>query len=163
LLLVSSYIVFNRASGENSPARVLEVGRTSVFTFLLLASSVTFWLAERALRKSSQNGFLFWLGLTLVLGTAFLINQGAEYAGLLHNGVTVSSSLFGSTFFTVTGFHGLHVFGGLVVLAIMFFLGKSGRLTSGRTDTFGAIGYYWHFVDVVWIVVFSVIYLRVLA
>jgi heme/copper-type cytochrome/quinol oxidase subunit 3 len=163
LLLVSSYIVFNRASGENSPAHMLEVGRTGVFTFLLLASSVTFWLAERALRKSNQNGCLFWLGLTLVLGTTFLLNQGAEYAGLIHNGVTISSSLFGSTFFTVTGFHGLHVFGGLVVLAIMFFLGKSGRLTSSRTEIFGAIGYYWHFVDVVWIVVFSVIYLRVLA
>ncbi|MGA2232174.1 MAG: cytochrome c oxidase subunit 3, partial [Tepidisphaeraceae bacterium] len=163
LLLVSSYIVFNRASGENSPAHVLDVSRTGVFTFLLLASSVTLWRAEHALRNSNRQAFVNWLGLTLALGAVFLVNQGIEYAGLLRNGVTISSSLFGSTFFTVTGFHGLHVFGGLIALAIMFYLGKTNRLTSRQSDAFGAIGYYWHFVDVVWIVVFSVIYLRVLA
>jgi heme/copper-type cytochrome/quinol oxidase subunit 3 len=134
-----------------------------VFTVLLLASSVTLWRAERALRNSDRRGFLKWLRFTLVLGTIFLINQGAEYVGLVHRGVTISSSLFGSTFFTVTGFHGLHVFAGLVVLAIMFVLGKRGDLTSRRSDALSAVGYYWHFVDVVWVIVFSVIYLRVLA
>jgi heme/copper-type cytochrome/quinol oxidase subunit 3 len=162
LLLIAAYIVFNRTTAERSAARVLDVGRTAVFTFVLLASSVTLWRAERALRNADRRGFLKWLGLTLGLGAVFLINQAAEYAGLLHRGVTISSSLFGSTFFTVTGFHGLHVFAGLVVLGIMFVLGKRGYLTSARSDTLGAVGYYWHFVDVVWIVVFSVIYLRVL-
>jgi heme/copper-type cytochrome/quinol oxidase subunit 3 len=162
LLLIAAYIVFNHAAGEQSPARVLEVGRTGFFTLLLLASSVTLWRAERALRNSDQRGFLRWLGITLGLGGTFLVNQAAEYAGLLHRGVTISSSLFGSTFFTVTGFHGLHVFAGLIVLAIMFVLGKRELLTSRRSDVLGAIGYYWHFVDVVWVVVFSVIYLRVL-
>ncbi len=162
LLLVSAYIVFNRTSAAHASSDVLEIGRTSIFTVLLLASSVTLWLAERALRASDRKAFLKWLGITLALGGVFLINQGAEYAGLLHRGVTISSSLFGSTFFTVTGFHGLHVFGGLVVLAIMFVLGKRGDLTGGKSEIFSAIGYYWHFVDVVWIVVFSVIYLRVL-
>ena len=163
LLLVSAYVVFNRTAGEHSAARILEVGRTSLFTFLLLASSVTLWRAERALRVDDQGRFLKWLGLTLGLGAVFLINQGAEYAGLLHRGVTISSSLFGSTFFTVTGFHGLHVLAGLVALAILFVLGKRGALTGRRSDVLGAVGYYWHFVDVVWIVVFSVVYLRVLS
>lgn len=162
LLLISAYVVFNHAAGDHSPARVLEVGRSAVFTFLLLASSVTLWLAERALRTANRSSFLKWLGLTLALGAVFLVNQGTEYASLLHRGVTISSSMFGSTFFTVTGFHGLHVFAGLVVLAIMFVLGKRDQLTNRRSDAFSAIGYYWHFVDVVWIVVFSVIYLRVL-
>jgi heme/copper-type cytochrome/quinol oxidase subunit 3 len=163
LLLVCAYVVFNRATGEHAPARVLEVGRTALFTIMLLASSVTLWRAERALRNDDRQGFLKWLGLTLGLGAVFLVNQAGEYAGLLRRGVNISSSMFGSTFFTVTGFHGLHVFAGLVVLAILFALGKKGRLTSGRSDVLSAIGYYWHFVDVVWIVVFSVIYLRVLA
>jgi heme/copper-type cytochrome/quinol oxidase subunit 3 len=163
LLLVSAYVVFNRTTGEQSAARVLEAGRTAVFTLLLLASSITLSRAERALRNFNQVGFLRWLSATLGLGTLFLINQGAEYVGLLHRGVTISSSLFGSTFFTVTGFHGLHVLAGLVVLAILLVLGKRGDLTGRRSDVLGAIGYYWHFVDVVWVVVFCVIYLRVLS
>jgi heme/copper-type cytochrome/quinol oxidase subunit 3 len=163
LLLVCAYVVFNHAGVANSPARVLEVGRTAVFTILLLSSSVTLWLAERGLRNADQSSFLKWLGVTLALGAVFLINQGVEYVGLLRRGVTISSSMFGSTFFTVTGFHGLHVLAGLIVLAILFVLGKRGFLTSRRSDVLGAIGYYWHFVDVVWIVVFSVIYLKVLS
>jgi cytochrome c oxidase subunit I len=163
LLLISAYVVFNRTTGVRSSARVLEVGRTAVFTLLLLASSITLWRAERALRGSDRRGFLRWLGLTLGLGTVFLINQAAEYAGLLRRGVTISSSLFGSAFFTVTGFHGLHVLAGLVALAILFVLGKSRALTGRQSDVLSAFGYYWHFVDVVWIVVFSVIYLRVLS
>jgi cytochrome c oxidase subunit 1/cytochrome c oxidase subunit I+III len=163
LLLVSAYIVFNRTTGEQSAATVLEVGRSSVFTLLLLASSVTLWRAERALRNFDQTGFVRWLSATLGLGTLFLINQAAEYVGLIHRGVTISSSLFGSTFFTVTGFHGLHVLAGLVVLAILLVLGKQRDLTGRRSDVLGAIGYYWHFVDVVWVVVFSVVYLRVLS
>jgi cytochrome c oxidase subunit 1/cytochrome c oxidase subunit I+III len=163
LLLVSAYVVFNRSSGSQSAARVLDAGRTALFTIVLLASSVTLWRAERALRVYNRAGFLKWLGITLALGGVFLVNQAIEYAGLFHRGITISSSLFGSTFFTVTGFHGLHVLAGLVALAILFLLGKRGDLTGRRSDVLGAVGYYWHFVDVVWVVVFSVIYLRVLS
>jgi heme/copper-type cytochrome/quinol oxidase subunit 3 len=105
---------------------------------------------------------LRWLAITVGLGAVFLINQFAEYAGLLHGGLTISSSMFGSTFFTLTGFHGLHVFAGLVVLAILFVLGKRSASATGWADALAAVGYYWHFVDVVWIVVFCVVYLRVL-
>jgi cytochrome c oxidase subunit 1/cytochrome c oxidase subunit I+III len=163
LLLIVAYVVFNRTAAQSSSGRVLEIGRTAFFTFLLLSSSVTLWIAERALRNSDRQRFLKWLGITLALGAVFLINQGLEYASLLRRGVTINSSLFGSTFFTVTGFHGLHVLAGLVALAILFVLGKRGDLTGRRSDALGAIGYYWHFVDVVWIVVFNVVYLRVLS
>jgi heme/copper-type cytochrome/quinol oxidase subunit 3 len=163
LLLVSAYIVFNRKTeGGSSASRVLEVGRTGFFTILLLASSVTLWRAERALRGGDRLRFLRWLGFTLALGAIFLINQASEYVGLLRKGVTINSSLFGSTFFTVTGFHGLHVLAGLVVLGIFYVLGRRGLPGERQAHAFGAVGYYWHFVDVVWIVVFSVIYLRVL-
>ena len=161
LLLIAAFITFNHATGAAS-RKALDMRQTGVFTFLLLASSVTLSRAEKALRKSQRQQFLRWLGITIALGFVFLVNQAREYSGLLHNGITISSSLFGSTFFTLTGFHGLHVFGGLVVLSAMFLLGKTDRLSARRSDVFTAIGYYWHFVDVVWIVVFSVIYLGVL-
>jgi len=163
LLLIAAYIVFNRtAAAGDSGSRMLEVGRTGFFTVLLLASSVTLWRAERGLRMSDQVAFLRWLGVTLLLGGVFLVNQALEYAGLLRRGVTINSNLFGSTFFTVTGFHGLHVLAGLIVLAIFFVLGRQRTLSDRQSDALGAVGYYWHFVDVVWVIVFSVIYLRVL-
>jgi heme/copper-type cytochrome/quinol oxidase subunit 3 len=161
LLLIAAFITFNHSTGATS-RKALDVARTGVFTFFLLASSLTLTRAERALRTSQRGQFLSWLGLTLFLGFVFLVNQAMEYSGLLHNGITISSSLFGSTFFTVTGFHGLHVLAGLVVLTAMFILAKTDRLNGRRSDVFTAVGYYWHFVDVVWIVVFSVIYLGVL-
>ncbi len=163
LLLIAAYIVFNRtAATGGSASRVLEVGRTGFFTLLLLASSVTLRRAERALRASDQIAFLRWLCFTLLLGAVFLVNQALEYVGLLRRGVTISSNLFGSTFFTVTGFHGLHVLAGLIVLAIFFVLGRQRTLSERQSDALGAVGYYWHFVDVVWVIVFSVIYLGVL-
>jgi cytochrome c oxidase subunit 1/cytochrome c oxidase subunit I+III len=159
LLLIVAYIAFNRTSG---PSNVLEAGRTGFFTALLIASSVTLWLAERALRTAHRAAALKWLTITIGLGGVFLINQALEYRGLLHGGLTISSSLFGSTFFTLTGFHGLHVFAGLIMLAILLGLGWRGFLKPDRSAALAAVGYYWHFVDVVWIVVFSVVYLRVL-
>src|SRR5205085_7711833 len=126
---------------------------------LLLASSVTLWRAERALQKKDRVSFLRWLRLTLLLGAVFLVNHALEYGGLLRRGVTINSNLFGSTFFTVTGFHGLHVLAGLIVLAIFFVLGRRRTLSDRQSDALGAVGYYWHFVDVVWVIVFSVIYL----
>jgi cytochrome c oxidase subunit 1/cytochrome c oxidase subunit I+III len=163
LLLVAAYIVFNRSiDAAGSGSRVLEVGRTGCFTVLLLASSLTLWNAERALRKGDRVSFLRWLCVTLLLGGVFLVNQVLEYVRLLHRGVTINSDLFGSTFFTVTGFHGLHVLAGLIVLVIFFVLGRQRTLSGRQFEAFGAVGYYWHFVDVVWVIVFSVIYLRVL-
>jgi cytochrome c oxidase subunit I len=161
LLLMAAFITFNHATGATS-RKALEVGRSALFTFFLLSSSVTLSRAERALRHSQRRQFLGWLGITLVLGLIFLLNQAYEYSGLLHHGITISSSLFGSTFFTLTGFHGLHVLGGLVVLTAMFVLGKTDRLSARQSDAFTAVGYYWHFVDLVWIVVFSIVYLGVL-
>jgi heme/copper-type cytochrome/quinol oxidase subunit 3 len=164
LLLLVTYVVFNtRHSGDGpTAATALNMPRTGVFTLFLLASSLTFWFAERSLRAGKQSRFLVWLGLTIVLGIVFLSGQAWEYAGLLANNITIDSNLFASTFFTVTGFHGLHVTGGLVALAIMLALGWKSLLDSRRVDVFGAIGVYWHFVDGVWIAVFAIIYLRFL-
>jgi cytochrome c oxidase subunit 1/cytochrome c oxidase subunit I+III len=130
-----------------------------LFSLFLIASSVTLWQAERALHRARQSRFLGWLAVTIGLGIVFLIGQAFEYANLIGSGITVSHNLFASTFFTVTGFHGFHVMAGLIVLAILLALGASRDLTARRAYVLKAAGLYWHFVDVVWIAVFGVIYL----
>jgi cytochrome c oxidase subunit 1/cytochrome c oxidase subunit I+III len=160
LLLLVSYVVFNTRHSEGPTAETaLDVPRTGFFTVLLLASSGTLLFAERALRVANQRRFLFWLGTTILLGFAFLAGQAIEYDGLIDDGVTISRNLFASTFFTVTGFHGLHVFAGLIMLCVFFGLGWRREFDSRRAGVLAAAGIYWHFVDVVWIAVFSIIYL----
>ena len=95
--------------------------------------------------------------MTIALGAVFLVGQVTEYGRMFGNGIRVGTNLFATTFFTLTGFHGLHVLGGLVALSILLGLALRGQL---RTTALRGVGYYWHFVDVVWIVVFSVVYLR---
>ncbi len=161
VLLLVTYLVFNTGSTEAGPtaATALNVSRTGLFTLALLSSSVTFWLAERSLRKGNQSRFIGWLSVTILLGVVFLYGQLWEYAGLIADQVTISSNLFASTFFTVTGFHGLHVTGGIVALAILWCMGRANYLNSKRASVFAAVGVYWHFVDIVWIAVFSIVYL----
>jgi len=160
-LLLVTYVVFNtRQPGEGpTAASALNVSRTAVFSVFLIASSLTFWLAERSLRADRLPSFLKWLGVTIFLGIVFLCGQAWEYAGLLTQGISIDRNLFASTFFTLTGFHGLHVAAGLIVLAIMYALGKNKHVTSAQAQPFGAIGVYWHFVDVVWMFVFATVYL----
>jgi cytochrome c oxidase subunit I len=160
ILLLVAYVVFNTRHIEGPTATTsLDVQRTGIFTCLLLLSSVTFWRAERCLRAANQSGFLRWLCVTIILGVAFIAGQGIEYYGLISSGVLIDSNLFASTFFTVTGFHGLHVTAGLIVLGVLYVLGRKNELTSKRSSVLSAVGIYWHFVDVVWIAVFSIIYL----
>jgi cytochrome c oxidase subunit 1/cytochrome c oxidase subunit I+III len=164
VLLLVTYVVFNARHVGDGPtsATALDVPRTGVFTLFLLSSSLTFWLSERSLRAGRHTVFLQWLGVTILLGIIFLGGQAWEYAGLLTGDIDIHSDLFAATFFTVTGFHGLHVTGGLIALSIMFALGRKNYLTSAHAKPYGAVGVYWHFVDVVWIFVFAIIYLRVL-
>ena len=162
VILLSSFIIFNSRADEGPTAdSALNVGRTALFSILLLSSSLTVWLAEKRLQKNDRAGFLRWLLFTIVLGLAFLGGQAWEYTGLIEDGVTISRNHFSSTFFAVTGFHGLHVFGGIVALGILFWMGCKGAMTAGRSAVFGAVSLYWHFVDIVWIAVFCIIYLGV--
>jgi heme/copper-type cytochrome/quinol oxidase subunit 3 len=139
----------------------LDVGLTAVFTVLLLASSVTIWLAERGLRRGNPASMRLWLLVTVLLGAAFLGGQAFEYVTLYREGVTISRDLFGTTFYTLTGFHGLHVLGGLVALTVLLGLAQAGaRPVRGRhSSALEATSLYWHFVDAVWVAVFVVVYL----
>jgi heme/copper-type cytochrome/quinol oxidase subunit 3 len=158
LVLVYAFYHGRAVSGPTAD-EVLDVPYAAVITVLLLASSYTITRAGSRLARDDRRGALFWLVATILLGAAFLIGQGVEYSRLVAGDVTPARNLFGTTFFTLTGFHGLHVLIGLVALFVALCIGFAGRLTARRHGGFEAVALYWHFVDGVWIVVFSVVYL----
>jgi cytochrome c oxidase subunit 1/cytochrome c oxidase subunit I+III len=161
VILIFAYVFYNLAHGSGpTAASVLDAKTTGGFTVCLLSSSLTLAMAERELHKKHRVPAAGWLTLTVVLGCVFLVGQAHEYHGLWMSGVTVSRNLFATTFFTLTGFHGLHVLIGLIALATILGLVVRGDFDRKPSSALVAVGYYWHFVDVVWIVVFSIVYLR---
>jgi heme/copper-type cytochrome/quinol oxidase subunit 3 len=152
LSVVIAFVVF-REQGLATAKAQLDIGRTALFSVLLFGSSGTMGLA--AARRSR-----LWLGSTALLGAAFLAGQGLEYARLLGAGLRPGSEMFGTAFFTLTGLHAVHVLVGLVLLATLFAASSAPRRV-GQTAWEG-IAMYWHFVDAVWVVVFSVVYLGTL-
>lgn len=160
LLLIVAYVYYHAYPGPGpTAATALNVGRTGAFSLALFASSATIWMASRAGRRGDRSAFIRWLAVTIALGVLFILGQVTEYHDLLESGVSVSRNLFATTFFTLTGFHGLHVIIGLVALGIALALALMDKLHQETKDGFGAVEWYWHFVDAVWVVVFSVIYL----
>ena len=157
VLLVLAYVFLHRSGAGPTAAASLDPARTAVFTAFLVASSGTFWAAERRLRAGDGRGFAALVALTIALGIVFLAGQGAEWSHLLRSGVAPRTNPFATSFFTLTGFHGLHVIVGLVLLAVAAGLGH-GRGARGDALVRSA-GWYWHFVDVVWIAIFSIVYL----
>jgi cytochrome c oxidase subunit 1/cytochrome c oxidase subunit I+III len=160
LTLIAGYIYYHLFLIDGRAAsQVLKPKTAAVFTLFLLASSVTFWLAERSLHRQKHGRFRAWLLVTIALGLVFLIGQGHEYLDLLRQGLTINSSLFATSFFTLTGFHGLHVLVGLMLLGILFWMAMARDFQSRRHKAVRTMGLYWHFVDVVWIAVFATVYL----
>ncbi len=160
LLLIIAFVYYHAYPGPGpTAATALNPMRTGMFSLALFSSSATIWMASRAARRSDSRGLVRWLSITIALGVLFMFGQAREYYDLLTSGVTVSRNLFATTFFTLTGFHGLHVMIGLVALCVTLGLARAGKLHEQTTDGFGAVEWYWHFVDVVWVVVFSVVYL----
>jgi heme/copper-type cytochrome/quinol oxidase subunit 3 len=159
-ILIISYIYFYLIPSHGpSAATSLNPMRTLVFSLCLFLSSATVHLAGRSFRFGRVTSVRWWLAATVVLGAIFLFGQAREYMGLLARGVTISTNLFGATFFTLTGFHGLHVFFGLCALATLLGVAMSGRMGQIKPSGFEAVAMYWHFVDVVWVLIFTLIYL----
>ena len=131
----------------------------AILTAILVSSSVTMQFGVWAIRRNEQRKLIMWLAVSMLLGIAFLCGQANEYRMLIGEGMTLSSGVFGSTFFTLTGFHGAHVAGGAVFILIVLLRARSGQFTARYHDTVEMASYYWHFVDVVWIGLFSTIYL----
>jgi heme/copper-type cytochrome/quinol oxidase subunit 3 len=160
LILLITYVYFHSLGSDGpSAANSLNPLHTLVFSLCLFLSSATIHLAGRSFRLGQHREVSLWLALTVVLGAIFLFGQAREYLGLFAHGVTISTNLFGSTFFTLTGFHGLHVLFGLCALAALLGIAMSGRLTKVKSSGFEAVSMYWHFVDAVWVVIFTVVYL----
>ncbi|HEY7334669.1 MAG TPA: cytochrome c oxidase subunit I [Bryobacteraceae bacterium] len=160
--LIAAYMYYYGATVTGPTARnSLDPGRTLIFTICLLASSGTMWLAERRLARARHKSFRLWLGATILLGAVFIFGQSLEYAELIAKSVTPARNLFAATFFTLTGFHGLHVLCGLIALASLLFLAFGRSFGQKQISGLGAISIYWHFVDAVWIVIFSLVYLKV--
>jgi cytochrome c oxidase subunit III len=125
----------------------------------LFSSSATIHLAERALRRNSHQGFLAWFGLTIVLGILFLLGTAREWSELIGTwGLTISRNLFGTTYFTLVGFHALHVTIGVIVMSIVFGLALRRQITERNMIGVEVVSWYWHFVDGVWVVVFTLVY-----
>lgn len=160
LLLLIAYVNYHVTSASRAAAaQSLDFHSALIFSLFLFSSSFTLWRAESNLRRERRSRVPLWIGLTILLGAIFLFGQGREYYSLLHRHISISRDLFGTTFFTLTGFHGLHVLTGLILLAVTLLLALYGRSDEPRVSALGAIGYYWHFVDAVWVVIFTVVYL----
>jgi cytochrome c oxidase subunit 1/cytochrome c oxidase subunit I+III len=158
-VLILAFLYYNAKPQPGPGAKDLNLLKTSLFTVALLASSFTLWRSEVSQARGKQRAMTGWLAATILLGGIFIAGQAIEYLGLFHSGVSVSSNLFATTFFTLTGFHGLHVCVGLVLLMILLGLALAGDFKKGPFPGLKAVGLYWHFVDVVWVLVFSVVYL----
>ncbi|SFQ36836.1 cytochrome c oxidase subunit 3 [Amycolatopsis arida] len=128
------------------------------FTIILVASSFTCQLGVFAAEKGDVFGLRRWYLITLVMGTIFVAGQGYEYINLVHEGVTIPSGAFGTVFYLATGFHGLHVIGGLVAFVYLIIRTKLSKFTPAQATSAIVVSYYWHFVDIVWIGLFAVIY-----
>jgi cytochrome c oxidase subunit III len=129
------------------------------FTIILVASSVTCQLGVFAAEQGNVYGLRRWFTITFVMGLTFVLGQGYEYVQLVEEGTSISSSTYGSVFYLTTGFHGLHVIGGLVAFVYLLIRSTMGRFTPAQATSAIVVSYYWHFVDVVWIGLFATIYL----
>jgi cytochrome c oxidase subunit 1/cytochrome c oxidase subunit I+III len=159
-VLILAYLFFYAHPYPGPGPKELDVPRTLVFSVCLFASSFTFWRSEVALHQQRRGSMLGWLALTIALGAVFLGGQANEYWKLFQSGVDLSTNMFSTTFFTLTGFHGVHVLIGLITLLIFLWLAWEGDSVSAKFDAaFKCVGYYWHFVDVVWVFVLFTIYI----
>ncbi len=158
--LITTYVLYRGASIKGPyPKDVFDIPYTSVSSFVLLASSLTMVLALAAIQRGDQGKLRVWLLATAMLGMTFVGGQVYEFTTFYHEGLSLSTNLFGTTFFVLTGFHGVHVTVGILMLLSLASLSFSGRLPQERSMTVELVGLYWHFVDIVWIVIFTVVYL----
>jgi cytochrome c oxidase subunit 3/cytochrome o ubiquinol oxidase subunit 3 len=138
---------------------IIEIPLVTVGTALLLFSSLFVVLALYGAQKGSRKMLLGWLGATLFCGIFFVGMQVYEFTHFVHKGLTLQRNMFGASFFVLTGFHGTHVTIGVIWLATMFYLALRRKLPPERSLNLEMAALYWHFVDVVWIVIFPVVYL----
>jgi heme/copper-type cytochrome/quinol oxidase subunit 3 len=158
--LISTYMVYKHESVVGPfPHEVFNIPLTSVSTFVLLMSSLAMVIALDAVQRGNRKWSLISIMAVIVLGATFLGFQGLEFSEFYHEGLTLQTNLFGSTFFILTGFHGAHVSIGVIWLFLLWMEAFRGKLGPDKSLRVEIAGLYWHFVDIVWIAIFTLIYL----
>jgi len=166
--LIAMYLSFRGSaermflSGQGSgpvPHEILDIPYTSISAFVLLMSSLTMVLALASIQRGNQRGLRVWLSATALLGMIFIGGQFYEFTSFKNEGLGLSTNMFGSAFFTLTGFHGAHVTIGVLWLISLVIVSMRGGLRQDQAINVEIAGLYWHFVDIVWIVIFTLVYL----
>lgn len=160
-LIITYLVMHGRAAVGPYPEDLLNIPFITVTTFILLMSSLMMVLALDAVQRGNMKMGKVWLLATALLGLCFLAGQYYEFSHFYHEGLGLSTNLFGASFFLLTGTHGAHVTVGVIWLLTLFVMASRGKLTAENSMTVEITGLYWHFVDVVWIVLFTLIYLLV--
>jgi heme/copper-type cytochrome/quinol oxidase subunit 3 len=157
--LISSYLLY-RGRGEGpKPHNVYDIPFTSVSSFVLLMSSLTMVLALSALQRGNERKCRVWLTATGLLGMLFISGQVYEFTTFVHEGLSLTANPASSAFFVLTGFHGTHVTLGIIMLLSLVGLSLAGKLGQRNSLQVELVGLYWHFVDIIWIIIFTVVYL----
>ena len=158
--LISTFLLYKtRSDGGQTPHDLYDIAFTSISSFVLLMSSLTMVLAVTAIARGDQRALRTWLVTTALLGSIFISGQVYEFTEFLNEGYGYTHSPAWSAFYTLTGFHGVHVTLGIVMLLSLFLLSLKGRIPQERAEAVEIVGLYWHFVDVVWILIFTAVYL----
>lgn len=160
--LIATYILYKTRlpEGKLGPKDgIFDIPFTSASSFVLLCSSLTMVLALSAITRADYRNFKIWILATASLGSAFIAGQIYEFSVFYKEGLGYSTNIFSSAFYTLTGFHGVHVTIGIVMLLFLYFAHRRGHLYQEKAEVVEIVGLYWHFVDIVWILIFTIVYL----
>lgn len=157
-IFVTAYVFYiGKSLSGPTPRQVLEIPYFN--TVCLLSSSITIWLAERSLKRSAMRAFTAWWAGTVLLGAIFLAGTALEWHKLIYrDGLTIRTNLFGTTFYSLVGLHASHVIVGLIMLSLVLAFALTGKIHPRHGHRVEVLALYWHFVDAVWVVVFTVVY-----
>ncbi|MEX1177907.1 MAG: heme-copper oxidase subunit III [Nitriliruptor sp.] len=156
---VSAYLLYLDTTGSGPGVEIFDIPFTSISSFVLLMSSLTMVLAHHAHTLGDMRRMRLWILATAGQGMVFLGGQVFEFTVFYREGLNLTESPFASAFFVLTGFHGLHVFLGILMLLGLYALSVTGKVKPGQDVKTEMIGLYWHFVDIIWVVIFTVVYL----
>ena len=158
--LISTYLLYRgRHTGESGPDQLWDIPFTSASSFVLLMSSLTMVLAVTAAKRKDDRNTNLWLTVTALLGSLFVAGQVYEFTTFYNEGLGYTTSLFSSSFYTLTGFHGVHVSVGVIMLLATVGMIAKNRVPGDKAEVVEMVGLYWHFVDIVWILIFTLVYL----
>jgi heme/copper-type cytochrome/quinol oxidase subunit 3 len=157
--LISTYLLLRHRGEGIGPHDVFDIPFTSVSSFVLLMSSMSMVFAVSSIARGEDQKLRLWLLVTAMLGATFIAGQVYEFTAFYREGLGYTTNIFSSAFYSLTGFHGVHVTVGIIMLMSLFVLSLTGRLKQDRAETVEIVGLYWHFVDIVWVLIFTIVYL----